>query len=364
MKLKHWLLSILTGLAAMAAVAQDAAPSADTSTKSAPKDSEARAKPKKTKVGTVKSDVVLDPPAAATVKQESLNVRGQPSFVGEVVAHLKRGETVTVLEQITLATTKKGEPANWARISMPTNTPVWVDAEFIDPKSKAVLARRINVRGGPGENYSVVARLEKGTIVKEIRRNKNWMEIETPANAYAFVAADYLEIQAPAAPSPAAPSLTSAPATGPVPTTEPPPAPAPTPAPEVVNVPAETTTATAAKPEVAPAAPEPVAPAPTASAPEPAPAPAATGEPATQVEATRSVIREGFLNKARNIQAPADFELRDIQSGDVIEFIQPKPKQNLKAYVGTRVTVAGHEVLDHRWPRTPIIELETIDLMP
>ena len=81
-----------------------------------------------------------------------------------MLGHLQNGDTVTVLEEITLAISPSGEPAKWYRIAMPPNIPVWVRADFIDPATKAVKARRVNLRGGPGENYSVVGRLEKGAM--------------------------------------------------------------------------------------------------------------------------------------------------------------------------------------------------------
>ncbi len=305
------------------------------------------------------------------------------SFAGEVITHVKKGESVTVLEEITLGHVRPNEPGQWSRIVMPTNAAVWVDADFIDPESKAVRVKKVNVRGGPGENYSIVGRLEKGTAVKEIRKKEGWLEIETPANAVAFVASEYLDKQAAVAP---APVVAAAPPPGP-----PPPAaaaPAPPPAvetPVVVNVPAETAPAPAKPVETAPAGP--VAPAPTAAsqadqelaalrratAPEPLAAPAASAAPAaaaTQPEAAkqeppRTVTREGFVHRAYNFQAPAGYELHDIKTGVLIEYLQPAPGQKkFKIFVGTRVRITGTEFLDPSWPRTPILHVETVDLMP
>src|ERR1043165_1129378 len=73
----------------------------------------------------------------AVVKDGHINVRGQPSLVGEVITQLQKGEKVVVLEQITVAKAKTNEPARWARIQMPTNTPVWVNANFLDPATKS-----------------------------------------------------------------------------------------------------------------------------------------------------------------------------------------------------------------------------------
>jgi hypothetical protein len=123
-----------------------------------------------------------------------------------------------------------------------------------------------------------------------------------------------------------------------------------------------------------PAAPVPATPETVAAAPV-APAPTAQTEAdqelsalrqaaAAEVEVPRIVTREGFVHKAYNIQSPADFELHDISSGALIEFLQPQGQQNFKIYVGTRVTVTGPEMIDQRWPRIPVLQVQRVDLMP
>ncbi|MBI3192485.1 MAG: SH3 domain-containing protein, partial [Pedosphaera parvula] len=138
----------------------------------------------------------------ATLKADRVNVRGEATLNGEVITQLRQGEKVTVLEEITVEKPKPGEPAKWARILLPSNTPVWIHTLFLDPETKTVKASRLNVRSGPGENFSVLCRLEQGATVKEIRTVGHWMEIEPPATASAYVAAEYLEkTAAPAKPA-------------------------------------------------------------------------------------------------------------------------------------------------------------------
>jgi uncharacterized protein YgiM (DUF1202 family) len=129
----------------------------------------------------------------ALVKGDRVNVRGRPSLLGEVITQLNQGEKVIVIEEIPVATPKPGEPASWTRIALPANTPVWVFAPYIDPDTKTSMVNRLNLRGGPGENYSVLGRLERGSKVNEIRVVSNWMEIEAPAGTHAFVASNFLE---------------------------------------------------------------------------------------------------------------------------------------------------------------------------
>ena len=66
---------------------------------------------------------------------------------------------MTVLGQINLDKHKAGEPAQWAKIALPSSTHAWVKTSYIDATSKTVLPKKLNLRAGPGENYSVWALL-------------------------------------------------------------------------------------------------------------------------------------------------------------------------------------------------------------
>src|SRR2546427_3675926 len=101
----------------------------------------------------------------ATVKRNRVNVRGQATQNSEVITQLKKGETVVVLEEISPGKPKKGEPARWARIQLPMNTPVWVFAPYIEMANKTVNIKRLNIRAGPGEKYSVLGRIDRGTAI-------------------------------------------------------------------------------------------------------------------------------------------------------------------------------------------------------
>lgn len=280
---------------------------------------------------------------SAVVKDNRVNVRGQASLRGEVVTQVRQGETVVVLEEISVAKPKPGEPAKWLRIQMPTNTPVWVSAALIDPTNKTVTVKRLNVRAGPGENFSVVARLEKDTVVKEIRTVENWMEIETPTNAYGFVAAELLTRFEP----PVAPVAVEKPQPQTPPPANPPP------------VVATTVTPPPAKPEpvVPPVEQPPAVTLPVVAAPTPPP----KEEPPPK----RIVAREGFVRRTASIQAPTYFELQSRETGKIINYLHTeKIDLKLDAWTGRKILVTGEESIDERWPNVPVIEVETLRLVP
>ena len=232
----------------------------------------------------------------------NINARGQAGLKGEVVAHLKKGEAVTVLGQIDLDKHKAGEPAQWAKIALPSSTHAWVKTSYIDATSKTVLPKKLNLRAGPGENFSVLGVVERGTAVNVITTKGDWMQIDPPGNSYAFVAAMYLKQEVTAT------------------------APAPTPVPE---------------PQTMAAAPsEPTAP------------------------PVRVVSHEGVVRAVGSIVAPTKYELYDPATDVNINYLYTtSPTLDLSRYVNMRIIVTGEEGLDARWKDTPLINIQSIQVI-
>ncbi|HEV8541203.1 MAG TPA: SH3 domain-containing protein [Verrucomicrobiae bacterium] len=323
----------------------------------------------------------------ATVTESKINVRGQPSLVGEVITQLQKGDRVTVLEHIKTEKPKGDEPVNWAKIKLPANTPVWVFAPMT--KDGAVAASRLNLRAGPGENYSVIGRMQKGDKIKEIRKDGEWIEVEPPEGAYAFVDASLIKGAGTPAVAAAAPTVAAAPAVPvvtrpqPQPIAPPPTAATPkpsselatatiptTPVPQPQATPAVTTFVRTPPPQETPITrPSTTIPPPeTAATAFPSVLPkvaAAPGPKPEQPLPKRVVRREGIIRATKSIQAPTWYELVHPETKTTIDFLNAeKLGIKLKEYKGQRVIVSGEEGVDSRWPNTPILELETLDVVP
>jgi len=336
-------------------------PAKKTVSKKAPAKSAAKPAAKKTepKIETKSEPVLAPEPGVA--KQNNVNVRGQASINSEVIAHLKKGDAITVLEEVTLKKPKQDEPSRWYKITLPSSIGVWVNGNFVDTANNTVKGTRLNMRGGPGENYSVLGRLEKGATVKPLDTKNGWIKIEPPTNSFAFVAAHLVDRQ-PAAAIAAVPKPETALAT-----TTPPPVPPVTtttvpsnPPPAVAEV-APLVTAPATTPPTAPAPAETTMPAAT-PATTPAPAETATNAP---IETVRKVVtREGILKGSVSIQAPTYFELRSLDTGKAIDYIySPSTNLMLKEFKGQRVIITGEEILDERWQHTPVIVADELQVV-
>jgi uncharacterized protein YgiM (DUF1202 family) len=278
----------------------------------------------------------------AVVSANRVNVRGKAGLRGEIVARLTNGEPVTVIEEIKLAHSGPEEPSAWAKIVLPTAAHTWVKTSYIDPETKKVKPKKLNLRSGPGENYSVIGSLQRGDEVRELATKGDWTQVEPATTAYAFVAAQYLT-QEPAALAAAGVPM----------------------APGATNQ----ETLVASGPAVAEAA---------TSAPEMtgetnemamtetnAMAEAETNE---VVEATppppRIVQREGIVRYTVSIQAPTTFELINAQNHKTVNWLfSTSPSLDLNRYKGLRVIVTGEEGLDERWPNVPIITIQRIQVL-
>lgn len=290
------------------------------------------AKPAATKA---EKPVILSP-GAATIAGKNVNVRGKAGFKGEVVAKLQNGDAVTVIEQVILSKPKAGEPSQWAKIVYPANASVWVHSSYLNP-DKTVKPRKLNIRTGAGENYSVVGTLEQGTTVKEVSTKGNWTEIAAPADAFAFVAASFIQQDATSATVP--PVVSIQPDATPTTITDDP------------IIAANTTDVSNPNPLIEPS------PTPTADAVD-APAPPPIVE---EVWVPRTVSHEGVVKPTVSIQAPTKFGLHSKENGKLINYLySPTAQLEMSRYVGRHIIVSGQEGLDERWLNTPVLTIQKI----
>jgi uncharacterized protein YgiM (DUF1202 family) len=273
----------------------------------------------------------------ASVVASNVNVRGQAKLKSEVLTRITKGQSVTVLEEIVRNNSGPEEPSAWAKIALPPGAHVWINTAYIDASSQTVKAKKLNLRSGPGENYSVIGRLQSGDAVKTITTKGDWTEIEAPTGAYAFMAAQYLK---------------QGPAEAPAPT---PPPTEPTPAPTIV----------AAVPPVAPPPTEvPVVPPSTETPAMTNPVTPPTEPVVEEPPPPRIVQREGIVRGMTSIQAPSKFVLISPENGRDIDYLYTTSKElDLRRYKGLRIIVTGEEGLDERWGNTPVITIQKIQVL-
>lgn len=356
--------------------------------------------------GILSSAIAQEP---GVITRDRVNVRGKPSVFSEVLTQFNKGDKVKIVDTVKIEKPKEGDLSDWVKIQLPSNVPVYVHSAYINTNLMTVIPNRLNLRAGPGEEYSVLGVLEKGTLVKIIDTKGAWYQIETPTNACGYVAAEFVEKQAAIVKQPEAaePTKEETKPTLPVETMKP----AETVKPVVEEKkPEETKPAETVKPEEKPAEvtkpAETTKPAEVTKPVEPekqeaekakeekkppvvdlekhplikqeaeakervlnliqgkktVPAtPILEPEPITPPPPPRIVMREGYVRGTLNIQAPSPFVLQTVDTGKTINYLYTSSTNiSLKQYKGKRVLVVGKEAIDKRWPNTPVLTVESI----
>ena len=103
-----------------------------------------------------------------------------------------------------------------------------------------------------------------------------------------------------------------------------------------------------------------IAPPPTATTPA-----VPTGPPPEEILVKRVVSREGIVKRSVSIQAPTYFSLQSLDTGKTINYLySPATNLVLKDFSGKRIVVTGEEMLDERWPNTPVINVDSLQPVP
>ena len=281
----------------------------------------------------------------AVVSATHVNVRSKAGLVGEVVTRVTNGMPVTVVEEIHLKKSGPDEPSAWAKILLPSDTKVWVKSSLLE---NGTAAKKSNLRAGPGENYGVLGTLNKGDTVQVVDTKGEWTQIQAPANAYAFIAAQYLKQEEGGAGATVAGNATTTATPDTTPTT--------------------TSTVSEMPTVAAPPTEAPGAGATTGAAPTTGAMPAMTMPDTTTVvqepPQPRIVEHEGVVRGSFSIQAPSKYQLVSPDTKEPIDYLYTTSTNlDLSRYKGMHIIVTGEEALDPRWKNTPVITIQKIEVL-
>ena len=358
------------------------------------------------------------PPASiglGVITGTRVSARGKATVHSQLVFRFGQNEPVNLLEEITLAAPKAGEPRKWYRVQVPLDAGLWVHHQFLhnqrivtivgndgkpSPHTYAsVKPNSLNVRGGAGDAFPVLGQLPQGTDVALTGAQKGkWLEIFAPGNCSVYVASQFVKrangnvanvVEVPTLPVQPQPDIQP----------QPPiilPLQPGTIAPSVLGatpaVPAETTitvdpktfgnpggTTTPGGVGILPKPPKPTAPAITKPI-EPA-KPAVPTKPVQVAKANpnlpppskpvmdkngapiRIVTREGIVHRTLSLSAPSRYVLEHLESGKTINFLitqHPALEKKMEKLLGRRILVSGQEAMDARNQHTPVLIIKTL----
>lgn len=117
-----------------------------------------------------------------TVTADELNVRSSAGVSGKVIATLKKGNVIEILE------TKN----NWHRIQAKKPTYGWVSSSYL--KDNVVSnCQELNVRSGVGVSNSIISKFKAGKKVKVVATKNGWSKVVITHSDFGWVSGTYVK---------------------------------------------------------------------------------------------------------------------------------------------------------------------------
>jgi len=182
---------------------------------------------------------LAQPPLKVRVLKDNTNLRARPALEAEVAGQVSADQELFL----------KSMDADWVEVVAPASVDFWILGDYLKDGVVAC-SQKVNVRAGPGINFSVVGRLQNGDLVEVRGSHGEWIKIAPPENCSLWISRPLVEI------------VSQEPQPSPKPATA---KPRPTPEPAVEQLPAARPAETGSvqpeaavfvKPEKAPEAPE------------------------------------------------------------------------------------------------------------
>lgn len=122
-------------------------------------------------------------PVRVKALKDNTNLRAKPALNVEVVGQVSANQELTA----------KSMDAEWVEVVAPANIDFWVLGDYL--KDGVVVCRQaVNVRAGPGINFSIVGQLTNGVNVAVRGNYAEWIKIAPPEGCSLWIARQLVEL--------------------------------------------------------------------------------------------------------------------------------------------------------------------------
>jgi len=121
---------------------------------------------------------------------DRVSLRAKPDINSEILDRAMKGEEFVFL----------GETNDWLAVQAPESLSFWVSGQYV--QNGVVQPAKLNVRSGPGPNYSVVCVVGKGDSLSLRGEFNDWLKIAPPVGGRVWISAKYAERVEPPKPEP------------------------------------------------------------------------------------------------------------------------------------------------------------------
>ena len=129
---------------------------------------------------------------AGTVNTDALRLREEANSSSTILATASKGDVVVILEE---------ESNGWYKVDY-KSVEGYMSADYLDVSTKADVTigyglvetdgSPLNVRSGPGTDYSKVTSLNDGAVVTIVGIDNGWYKVKTSGGSVGYVSSDYM----------------------------------------------------------------------------------------------------------------------------------------------------------------------------
>ena len=120
----------------------------------------------------------------AAIKNDRVNLRAKPDLSAEVVSQANAGDRLAVVSL----------QDGWVGVTPPAGVDVWAHRDFIKDGTSTV--KSLNLRAGPGINYSIVGTLNRGEAVEVRGQFGEWIKVAAD-RATLWVSSEFVDVVTP-----------------------------------------------------------------------------------------------------------------------------------------------------------------------
>lgn len=134
-------------------------------------------------------------PYLGNITADLVHIRAGQSTAFESLGQLDTGEKVVVV----------GKKYSWYKIKLPLRAQCYISVKFIQKRGDnigSVTGNPVNLRAGPGEDFAIIGKLPRETLVRLKGKTESWYRIEPVEGSFGWVSAQFVAYESKNVPSP------------------------------------------------------------------------------------------------------------------------------------------------------------------
>lgn len=136
----------------------------------------------------VKVEAAEQFPFLAVITDDKVNIRAGQAVSFEAMGQADKGSDIVVV----------GKEFGWYKVKLPVTLTCFISGKYVRTHPGdigEILGSKVNVRARPGENFTVLGKLPRGTLVRIRNKSSEWYEIEPLEGIYGWVSEGFVKFK-------------------------------------------------------------------------------------------------------------------------------------------------------------------------